>query len=152
MGRKVSQSIDRGLTHRHGLRKSASLNCRRGLLGCRKLIGVEFVPELADIARANLAKAGVRNAVIANTDAADFRFPSEDFVLYLFNPFSEEVMRRVLDNLREAFPAGGFRIYNNARCAELFESSTFLGRVGSVSGTRYPTLVWSIQPPQPDSR
>ena len=123
-----------------------------GLLGFRKLIGVEFVPELARIARTNLAKAGVKNAVIANTDAADFRFPSEELVLYLFNPFSEEVMRRVLDNLREAFPAGGFIIYNNPRCAELFDSSTFLGRVGSVSGTRYPTLVWSIQSPRPGSR
>src|SRR5579862_1729723 len=64
-------------------------------LGFKHLIGVEFANELVEIARANLTKAGIVNAVVEHADAADFNFPSSDIVVYLYNPFSQEIVRKV---------------------------------------------------------
>ena len=100
-----------------------------GKLGFHSLVGVEFVPELATIAKSNLARTATANAVVIKEDAADFCFPRNDFVLYMFNPFSKEVMQKVLENLRRARPGRGFIIYNNARCAHLLDSSGFLQRL-----------------------
>jgi SAM-dependent methyltransferase len=113
-------------------------------LGFSKLIGVEFVHELAHIAKANLATVGAINAVVINTDASDFAFPEQDSIVYLFNPFSQEVMRKMVHNLRIASPARRFIIYNNPICAEVLDSSGFLKRVASVPGTRFRTVVWSV--------
>ncbi len=33
-------------------------------------------------------------------DACDFQFPADPLVVYLFNPFSEPVFVKVLENLR----------------------------------------------------
>lgn len=115
-------------------------------LGFQSLVGVEFVAELATIAKSNLARTGTASAVVINEDAADFHFPPNDFVLYMFNPFSDQVMQKVLENLRRARPGRGFVIYNNARCAHLLDSSGFLRRFASVDETRYPTIIWAIDP------
>lgn len=115
-------------------------------LGFRKLIGVEFAADLAHIARLNLARLGASDAVIVHMDASDFCFPHEgQFVVYLFNPFAAEVMRRVLENLSRVIPRRVFIIYNNARCAELLDASGFLRPIARVTGTQYPTMIWSTK-------
>jgi SAM-dependent methyltransferase len=112
-------------------------------LGFKKIVGVEFVSELANIAEANLRRVGASNAFVIHSDAAQFSFPDEDFVVYLFNPFHVEVMRKVVENLRQARATRRFVIYNYPHCAELFDSSGFLSRIGEVSKTPYPTIIWA---------
>lgn len=111
--------------------------------GFKKILGVEFAPELAEIAEENLRKVGAVNASVIRADAADFSFPDEDFVAYLFNPFSAEVMRSVVDNLRRSKSKRRFVIYNSPYCAEVFDSSGFLTRMGYVPERQYPTIIWS---------
>ena len=67
----------------------------------RKVIGVEFANELHDEAVANIrrykhAKRRCGDIESVHADAAEFEFPNENLVIYLFNPFGPEVMGRML--------------------------------------------------------
>lgn len=72
--------------------------------GYRSVVGVEISPALAQVARENIAahdppltKGRVR---ITRADASTFRLPRGDLVIYLFNPFREEVLAPVIDRIR----------------------------------------------------
>ena len=75
-----------------------------GQLPFKRVIGVEFVPRLVKQARANLKKIPP-NALLCSDvdfvlgDAAEYEFPLLPLVIYLFNPFTEVVLRKVLKNL-----------------------------------------------------
>ena len=50
-------------------------------------------------------------------DARTFLFPLEPLVVYLFNPFPEDVLRQVVQNLKlslEQYPRPAYLIYHNA--------------------------------------
>jgi hypothetical protein len=73
----------------------------------KKIIGVEFMPELHRAAQENIA--GFSNACqrcrqieTLCMDARDFQFPLEPLVVYLFNPFSESTFAQVLEDLRRS--------------------------------------------------
>jgi SAM-dependent methyltransferase len=73
----------------------------------RKVIGVEFSNDLHEEALANIKRykySGQRCADIESVhgDAAEFEFPNERLVLYMFNPFGPEVMGRMLANLERS--------------------------------------------------
>ncbi|MGH3165366.1 MAG: hypothetical protein ACRDN0_05660, partial [Trebonia sp.] len=70
-------------------------------------------------------------------DAADYRFPEGDIVLFLFNPFSQEVMSKVIANLGESLARKIYVIYFAPVCAALLDASGFLRRVGGgIPGER----------------
>lgn len=94
----------------------------------KQIIGVEFARELADIATRNLARLNVPHASVLHADAAAFAFPAGDMVIYLYNPFSEEVLSRVLDNLRSSSIGTLYVIYKAPRCARLLDDCGFLER------------------------
>lgn len=56
--------------------------------GFCRVIGVEFARELVEAARRNLQVSGIGGAEVICEDAANFRFPGGNLVVYLFNPFS----------------------------------------------------------------
>lgn len=114
-------------------------------LGFKKVVGVEFAPELARIAEENLKTTGATDAAVIVADAANFNFPPEAFLLYLFNPFGPEVMEKVVENLRLAKAERQFIVYDSARCADLFDSCGFLRRIGSQSPDA--PIVWSRPSP-----
>ncbi len=70
----------------------------------RKVIGVEFAPQLNEVARQNVRNALPRlkchEVEIATTDATQFVIPPGVTVIYFFNPFCGEVLARVLTNIR----------------------------------------------------
>lgn len=79
----------------------------------RRVIGIELNPVLARIARKNLSAWRAAGRVQAPTrlhcaDAAEFPFPRQPCLLFLFNPFGATVMRRLLRRLsmRSVRPAG----------------------------------------------
>lgn len=100
-------------------------------LGFDRIVGVELVPELADIARKNLAKLGIGNAVVESADGGEFLFPQSDLVVYFYNPFSEEVMQQVVANLRN-HTGQLYVIYKFPKCAALFDS--FMEGLGRPPG------------------
>lgn len=99
-------------------------------LGFKRVIGVEFARDLVEIARANLSKVGTVHASVEHADAADFTVPSGDTVLYLYNPFSQDVMRQVVARLRESHSGKLYVIYKVPECADVLEQSGFLTRFG----------------------
>lgn len=99
-------------------------------LGFKEVIGVEFAEELVVIARTNLIRMRTANVCVLHADAADYRFPPGNLVLYLYNPFSEEVLKKVLANLRDSGSKKLYIIYKAPLCAGLLDSSDFLRRKG----------------------
>jgi SAM-dependent methyltransferase len=78
------------------------------LLPFRRIVGVEFAPELhaqSVTNAASFAHPGQRctNIELQCMDAATFEFPAQPLVLFMYNPFGPEVMMevvtRVLDSL-----------------------------------------------------
>jgi hypothetical protein len=73
----------------------------------RRIIGVEFLAELDAIARENISRyhSDRQNCFAMEShagDARDFVFPDEPTVVYLFNPFPENVLLTVLANLHDS--------------------------------------------------
>ncbi len=70
----------------------------------RQIVGVEFSPALHAIARDNLAAIGRRTLVCRDVrlicgDAAAYRFPCGNLVVYLYNPFDASVLGPFIDRL-----------------------------------------------------
>jgi cyclopropane fatty-acyl-phospholipid synthase-like methyltransferase len=73
----------------------------------RKVMGVEFSNALHDDAVANLKRYKFPRRRCADiepvhADAREFEFPNDNLVIYLFNPFGDEVMERMLENLERS--------------------------------------------------
>lgn len=78
----------------------------------REAVGIELHPDLAAIAKKNIAKwqgslLSKRRARcpmrIVEQDAAEFEFPANPCVAYLFNPFREPVLRALLRHIEREF-------------------------------------------------
>lgn len=81
-------------------------------LNFSQIIGVEFAPELAVVARKNCERAGVK-ANILSQDAVQFSFPPGNAVVYLYNPFGPSVLDPVLDRLLASTNAKCYIVYVN---------------------------------------
>ena len=81
-------------------------------LGFRRIIGVEFAPSLAKTARRNCSFAEIEIG-----DAAQYAFPSGPLVVFMYNPFDENVMCQVIQHLPSCYVA-----YMNPLYDGLFES------------------------------
>jgi SAM-dependent methyltransferase len=73
----------------------------------RRVIGVEFSNVLHEEAVANIrrykhSKRRCGDIESVHADAAEFEFPDENLVIYMFNPFGPEVMGRMLANLERS--------------------------------------------------
>lgn len=114
-------------------------------LGFARVIGVEFADELAAIARANLARMNIAAATIVHGDVVEYELPATDLVVYLYNPFSAEIMRKVVAKLETHLRATPARklyvIYKGPVCAALLDESAGLCNLGAVPG-HADILVW----------
>jgi SAM-dependent methyltransferase len=82
----------------------------------RRVVGVEVLAELNDIAQQNIGRYRSEQQKCFNIeshagDARSFEFPRDALVLYLFNPFPEYVLREVLTNLRGSVAAARREVY-----------------------------------------
>jgi SAM-dependent methyltransferase len=92
----------------------------------KRIIGVEFMPELHRAAQKNIAgysndRQRCRQIETLCMDARDFRFPLGPLVVYLFNPFSEPTFAQVLELLRRSLEQDPRLVYIAYRFTE-FES------------------------------
>ncbi|HZW33296.1 MAG TPA: class I SAM-dependent methyltransferase [Isosphaeraceae bacterium] len=73
--------------------------------GFRSAIGVEFAPDLARTADANLRsyRGGRHAASVHCGDAAVFPIPADPVVLFIANPFTGPVLEAVAENIRRSF-------------------------------------------------
>jgi SAM-dependent methyltransferase len=108
----------------------------------RRIIGVELLPELHEIAKQNVAQDG--RIELRCGDAAEFTFPLEPLVIYLFNPLPEagtsEVVEKLQTCLRE-FPRPAYVIYVNP----VYEQTVFRSfPVEKIGGTHQYSLFRSL--------
>jgi len=98
----------------------------------RQVTGVEFSPEMHAIATANIRKCRERfkctDVASFHADAATWTFPKDNMVVFLYNPFDENVLRMVIDNLRKS--AGSdksiYIMYFQPVASEVIENSGFI--------------------------
>ena len=97
----------------------------------KKVVGVEFSPELCEIACENVNVFTQRTHITAQidvveSDVAIYPIEPDHKVFFLNNPFQEQVMNRVLANLRSSvtqFPRKIWLIYHNPRLCEVVANS-----------------------------
>jgi hypothetical protein len=75
-----------------------------------KIVGVEFAPELADMARKNLEdyrclRQKCHAIEFADCEATRYPLPPEPSVYYFYNPFGADVMVQVRDRIRQSIEA-----------------------------------------------
>jgi SAM-dependent methyltransferase len=95
----------------------------------RKIVGVEFVPELSTAAAANIARFSASwkqcsRIEAVNGDATEFAYPSGPMVIYLFNPFLAPVLKKCLKHLARSLakePREVYLIYANPSFEKLIE-------------------------------
>lgn len=141
---RVFHRIMRGLAIDYGRYEFVDYGCGKGRVLCmaarfpfRRIVGVEFAAELAQAARRNVRGLRERHPAcpamqVRHEDAVDFAVPDGPAVLYFFNPFEPEVMRRVLDNIEANVRRGGGEkivVYYHPQAAALFDASPCLRRV-----------------------
>jgi len=108
-------------------------------VGFKETIGVEFAKELHETALENIKKMKLKNVESLYADATTYVPPSNVSVIYLFNPFDEVVMEKVIQNLlkqKDDFENDVYVIYGNSSCALLEKHFTLLKKVTYASGSR----------------
>lgn len=103
----------------------------------RRVIGVEFSPELNAVAAENIRKyrspkrkCGDVSSICA--DAANWEFPAGNTMFFLYNPFGEDVLRRVLLNLGRSLIRNDreiYVVYSHPIFAHLLDGSDLLQRI-----------------------
>lgn len=95
----------------------------------RRIVGVEFAPELVRIAEENVRRyRGPRRRCtrfeFACIDAVQYEIPAEPAVFYFANPFTRDVMRRVVERIEASLrrnPRPAWILYLNPVEYQIFE-------------------------------
>jgi SAM-dependent methyltransferase len=113
----------------------------------RQVVGLEISPALVAVARDNLAAFATqdlrcRDLRIVRGDAATFRFPKGDLVVYLYNPFDATLLARVIANLAREERANLAILYHTPVERDIIESRPEFELVGEESfGVAYARVV-----------
>ena len=106
----------------------------------RRIVGVEVSSVLIGVAAENLKTyRGTRRCKavqLVHSDARDFRLPEEDAICYFWDPFEAELMRTVLENIRNslaAAPRDIYIVYFMPVHRKLFDEADFLSMVKQTS-------------------
>ncbi|MFZ0536633.1 MAG: class I SAM-dependent methyltransferase, partial [Candidatus Sulfotelmatobacter sp.] len=106
----------------------------------RRIVGVELLPALNDAAQDNICKYRSESQKCFAMesicgDAAEFAFPDEPTVLFLFNPFPESGLRNVIANLEQSLrehPRRVYVLYHNPLLEHVLGASIALKKIGGT--------------------
>lgn len=94
----------------------------------RQIVGVEVSPALCETARDNIVRwrraheeLACKDIRIVHADAASFRFPKGDLVVYLYNPFGEASIARLAERLLKETSGNGFVVYHTPVHRRIFD-------------------------------
>ena len=120
--------------------------------GFKRIIGIEFATELHDVARRNLRTYGRQSAPhpqieLINQNAIYYPIPDEKCVFYLFNPFADTVLTKIITNIERSYdarPRKMFFLYVNPRGEHVLDGKEFVRvierrRFGLKTGAIYET-------------
>ena len=95
----------------------------------KRIVGIEIAPELAQIARVNMAKCRLRTPVtVVEGDVSEADL-SEGTVYYMSNPFGEKTLRTILEKIRNslrAHPRSIRILYLTPLLAHVLDEATWL--------------------------
>lgn len=94
----------------------------------KKIAGIEYTKKLSEVAHNNLKILGV-DIPIFNTDAQTFDDYKSYNYFYLYNPFSGEIMKNVIQKIEDSVKENPRKItiiYKNAVCDEMITQSGLL--------------------------
>ncbi len=133
------------------------LGCGKGRVICyydtyrfKKMIGVELIKELADIARQNVGNLKVRNnpIEIVNADAVDVDL-KEGTLFFLYNPFGIKTLSSVIAAIKDSLrthPRKIRIIYVNPVHADLLNAQEWLETEEVINDFLCGTRIWrSVQ-------
>ncbi|HEX3741770.1 MAG TPA: class I SAM-dependent methyltransferase [Terriglobales bacterium] len=107
--------------------------------GFRRIIGVELLPELDQVARENILQfephGETSRIELICGDATTFCLPVEPMVIFLFNPLPEPALRAFLENTERSlleFPRPTFVVYANPIFAQTFSDFRSLQMLGGT--------------------
>lgn len=112
----------------------------------RRIIGVELLPELHAIAQTNASRFSspwqqCHQFDLWCGDARQFTFPAEPLLVFLFDPFPEYVLERVLSNLERSLreqPRAVVVVYLNPISEHVLSNAKWLRRLrGSIQYAVY---------------
>jgi len=106
----------------------------------RRIMGVELLPALHQAAQENLRKYRSESQKCFALesiccDATEFAFPAEPMMLYLFNPFPESGLRRMMANLEQSLrrtPRAVYVLYQNPLLEHVLNQSEALSKIGGT--------------------
>ena len=106
----------------------------------RRILGIELLPELHRMAKENIGKykSDSQQCFAIDCflgDASEFAFPPEPIVVYLFNPFPESGLARMVANLEQSlreYPRAVFVIYHNPVLECLLTQCECLRKIGGA--------------------
>jgi len=100
--------------------------------GFTNLIGVDIAKELINMANSNLTVYKKKNPTseikFEFNDATKYEIPDDACVFYFFNPFGAEIIKTVLNNIKNSVqknPREIYCIYLNPKYSEVFEQCDF---------------------------
>ncbi len=107
----------------------------------RRIVGVELLPALHQIAQDNLSRYKNKSQKcfaleVICADATTLTMPDEPMVMYLFNPFPEAGLRRVMANLESslrAHPRMVYVLYHNPLLETLLGENRILRKIGGTA-------------------
>ena len=100
----------------------------------KKIIGVEFSPQLVDIARSNVSICKDYNSFnidiikIIKGDVLDYKYNNDETVFYLFNPFSNIILDQLCGQIMKSIhhkPRRVYIIYVNPRFQNIIVDNGF---------------------------
>jgi SAM-dependent methyltransferase len=106
----------------------------------RRIVGVELLPSLHETAQENLSRykgESQRSFTLESicADATQFPLPEGPLVLYLFNPFPESGLRRVIAKLEQSLrdhPRVVYVLYHNPQLGHVLAGSAVLQKIGGT--------------------
>jgi SAM-dependent methyltransferase len=116
--------------------------------GFQRVVGVELVPALHEIALRNVEAFRARRPRAAAIElccgnAVDLEIPDAEALLFFYNPFGEAIMRQVAANIERSYLRRPRRLliaYRNPLHSQVFDASPFLRRfVSNRSFALYST-------------
>lgn len=120
-----------------------------------RIVGVEFSPSLAQVARNNAARRRSRPGLARSEievvcgDAGAYEFADENAVIFLFNPFHAEIMHSVLRNIQRSvgLTTARYVVYYNPILADMLTQSPYFEMVVKARNYSIFRLLTVAAPP-----
>lgn len=97
--------------------------------GYEKLTGIDLDEELISIANSNLKNYSLKrktsNIQFVHANALEYKYENEPTVCFLFNPFNEEVLKKVLQRIINSTSSETWFVYMNPKYLEAFTLDKF---------------------------